>query len=65
MFLPGPPVPQIIRESVNAEAIGVANERLDCTLRFSFSVETQIEQLKQTITELKQLVPVLARYTRR
>ena len=47
------------------KAIGVANERLDCTLRFSFSVETQIEQLKQTITELKQLVPVLARYTRR
>jgi len=47
------------------KAIGVPNELLDCTLRFSFSVMTKQEELVETIEQLKQLVPVLARYTRR
>lgn len=46
-------------------AIGVDRELLDCTLRFSFSVMTKQEELEETIEQLKQLVPVLARYTRR
>lgn len=46
-------------------AIGVDRELLDCTLRFSFSVTTRQEELAETIEQLKQLVPVLARYTRR
>ncbi len=47
------------------KAIGVPNELLDCTLRFSFSVMTKQEELLETMEQLKQLVPVLARYTRR
>lgn len=47
------------------QAIGVKKELLDCTLRFSFSIETTKEQLDKTVQELKQLVPVLARYTRK
>lgn len=46
-------------------AIGVDRNLLDCTLRFSFSVETKKEELAETIGQLKNLVPVLARYTRR
>lgn len=46
-------------------AIGIDRELLDCTLRFSFSVTTKQEELAETVEQLKQLVPVLARYTRR
>lgn len=46
-------------------AIGVDQGLLDSTLRFSFSVATRQEELEKTIEQLKQLVPVLARYTRR
>lgn len=46
-------------------AIGVDRELLDCTLRFSFTVTTKREELAETMEQLKQLVPVLARYTRR
>lgn len=46
-------------------AIGVERDLLDCTLRFSFSVTTRQEELTETIEQLKQLVPMLARYTRR
>jgi cysteine desulfurase len=46
-------------------AIGVDKALLDSTLRFSFSVETKREELDQTMEQLKKLVPVLARYTRR
>lgn len=47
------------------KAIGVPKERLDCTLRFSFSIENEKQQLDYTIEQLKELVPVLARYTRK
>lgn len=47
------------------QAIGVEKELLDCTLRFSLSVETNKEQLEETICQLRELVPVLARYTRK
>ena len=45
-------------------AIGVKRELLDATIRFSFSVETTKEELDYTIEALKQLLPVLRRYTR-
>ena len=47
------------------QAIGVAKELLDCTLRFSFSEYSSKEQIDYTIECLKELVPILARYTRR
>lgn len=46
-------------------AIGVPKERLDSTLRFSFSENTTKEELDVTIAALKELVPMLARYTRK
>ena len=46
-------------------AIGVPKERLDSTLRFSFSENTTKEELDVTIDALKELVPMLARYTRK
>lgn len=46
-------------------AIGVPKERLDATLRFSFSSFTQKEELDYTVENLKKLVPVLSRYTRK
>lgn len=47
------------------KAIGVKQELLDSTLRFSFSVENKKEELAYAIEQLKELVPVLARYTRK
>ena len=47
------------------KAIGVEQALLDSTLRFSFSVETTKEELDYTIEQVKDLVPVLARYTRK
>lgn len=46
-------------------AIGVPKELLDCTLRFSFSADTAKEEVDAVIGALKELVPVLARYTRK
>ena len=46
------------------QAIGVPAELLESTLRFSFSVFTTKEELDYTVECLKELVPVLARYTR-
>ncbi len=46
------------------QAIGVADDLLDATLRFSFSIHTREEELTYTIEELQRLVPMLARYRR-
>lgn len=46
-------------------AIGVREDRLESTLRFSFSVFTTREELDYTADCLRELAPVLARYTRR
>lgn len=45
-------------------AIGVKQELLDSTLRFSFSVHTTKEQLDYAVEQLKELLPVLQKYTR-
>ncbi len=44
------------------KAIGVRNDLLSATLRFSFSVYTTKEELEYTITALKELLPVLRKY---
>ena len=46
-------------------AIGVKKELLDSTIRFSFSVNTTTEEIDYALEQLKQLVPMLRRYTRK
>jgi cysteine desulfurase len=47
------------------QAIGVPADRLESTLRFSFSAFTTKEELDYTVENLKKLVPLLSRYTRK
>lgn len=46
-------------------AIGVKRELLDSTIRFSFSEFTTKEELDYTLESLRELLPVLRRFTRR
>ena len=48
--------------SSTLKAIGVKNELLYATLRFSFSVFTTKEELEYTINAIKELLPVLRKY---
>ena len=45
------------------KAIGVADNYLDSTLRFSFCPETTVEDIKETCNALRELVPKLSRFT--
>ena len=45
-------------------AIGLDKELLDSTIRFSFCYDTTKEELDYTIETLKELLPVLRKYTR-
>lgn len=47
------------------KSIGLDKEHYESTLRFSFSVETTEEEIDAAIEALKELVPVLRRFTRR
>lgn len=47
------------------QAIGVAEQMLDSTLRFSFSVDTTQEELDQTILVLEEILPQLRRFIRK
>lgn len=47
------------------KAIGVDVSLLDSTIRVSFSFETTREEIDYTIGQLKEIAPVLARYTRK
>ncbi|MDF2868935.1 MAG: aminotransferase class [Anaerocolumna sp.] len=47
------------------KAVGLRNDLLDSTIRFSFSGYTTIEEAGQAIEALKELVPVLRKYSRR
>ncbi len=51
--------------SSTLQAIGVAKEFLDSTIRFSFSVETTLEQIDYAVDALAELLPMLRRYVRR
>ena len=46
------------------KAIGLKENLLDSTLRFSFSVFTTMEEIEYTISMLNELVPVLRKYSR-
>jgi cysteine desulfurase len=50
--------------SATLKAIGVEKQYLDSTLRFSFSLFTTIEEIDYTINCMKELIPMLRRYTR-
>ncbi|MFT3985799.1 MAG: cysteine desulfurase family protein [Lachnospiraceae bacterium] len=50
--------------SETLKAVGLNEELLRSTVRFSFSVETTKEELDYTMEALKELLPVLRRYTR-
>ncbi len=47
------------------KAIGLGKEYLDSTLRFSFSIYNTKEQVDYTVEVLKELLPMLRRFTRR
>ncbi|MFU0827890.1 MAG: cysteine desulfurase [Lachnoclostridium sp.] len=50
--------------SSTLKAIGVKDDLLDSTIRFSFSVFTTKEEIEYTISVLKELLPVLRKYSR-
>ena len=50
--------------SETLKAIGLDKKLLDSTIRFSTSVMTQEEDIDDTVAALKELIPVLRRYTR-
>lgn len=51
--------------STTLKAIGVKQNLLDSTIRFSMSVETSKEELDLTLETLKEVLPKLRRFTRR
>lgn len=46
------------------KAIGLKPQLLDCTLRFSLCTENTREELETVVSALRELVPLLRRYTR-
>ncbi len=46
------------------KSIGVKQELLDSTVRFSFSIHMTMEEITYTLEVLRELLPVLRRYTR-
>ena len=46
------------------KAIGVSKELLDSTLRFSTSVNSTKKEIDNTINSLRELIPILRKYTR-
>lgn len=46
------------------KAIGVKETLLDSTLRFSFSVQTSMEEIEYAVNTLQELVPMLRRFKR-
>jgi cysteine desulfurase len=51
--------------SVTLTAIGIPKELLDSTLRFSMSEMTTEEEIDYTLEQIKQILPVLRKYTRK
>jgi cysteine desulfurase len=50
--------------SATLKGIGVAQSLLDATLRFSFCYDTTTEELDYAVAQLKELLPMLRRYSR-
>jgi len=53
------------KPSVTLTAIGLAKELMDSTLRFSMSDQTTEAEIDYTLEQIKELLPVLRKYTRR
>ena len=51
--------------SETLKAIGVKPELLSSTIRFSFSVNTTMEELEYTVSAVRELLPVLRKYRQR
>lgn len=51
--------------SATLKSIGLKPELLEATVRFSFSIETTKEELDYALSALKEIIPVLTKYTRR
>ena len=51
--------------SATLKAIGLPNELLDSTVRFSFCVDTTIEEIDYAIEVMQDVIPKLQKYTRR
>ncbi len=51
--------------SVTLTAIGLAKELMESTIRFSMSELTTEEEIDYTLEQLRQIVPILRRYTRK
>jgi cysteine desulfurase len=51
--------------SATLMAIGLPNDLMDSTLRFSMSSMTTEEEIDYTLDQIKELLPVLRRYTRK
>jgi cysteine desulfurase len=51
--------------SATLKAIGVEKQYLDSTLRFSFSLFTTAEEIEYTVNSMREIIPMLRRYTRR
>jgi cysteine desulfurase len=47
------------------QAIGVAEDMLDSTLRFSFSVMTTEEEIDYALEKIDEVLPVLRRFTKK
>lgn len=51
--------------SVTLNAIGIDKDLMDSTLRFSMSDRTTMEEIQYTIEQIKTILPVLKKYTRK
>lgn len=51
--------------SVTLTAIGISKNLMDSTLRFSMSSLTTEEEIDYTLVQIKELLPILRRYTRK
>lgn len=51
--------------SATLTAIGIKKDRMDCTLRISMSDMTTEEEINYTLAKIKELLPVLRKYTRK
>ena len=52
-------------ESATLNAIGLASELKDSTIRFSTSVYTSKEDIEDTVAALRELLPELRKYSAR
>ena len=50
--------------SETLKSMGIKKELLDSTLRFSFSVNSTMEEVEYCIMILKELLPVLRKYSK-